>query len=110
MPQETLMLDDRNFDTEVMRGNTTILVQFWAPWCEPCHQVSSYVEELAAEFEGRVVMARLNTDHGDIIAGRYKVTNIPALIMFKNGKDVYKKVGFPDKKAVSDFIYGGLDL
>lgn len=110
MPREILILDDVNFETEVVRSGTTILVEFWASWCEPCHLVSSYVEELAEELEGRVVIAKLNTDNCDITRARYNVRGIPTLIMFKNGRDVDRKVGVASKSAISNFIYRSLEL
>ena len=85
-------VDASNFD-RVLAENTNVVVDFWAEWCMPCRIVAPIIEELAKEFAGKVVFAKLNTDENPSIAARYSISAIPTLIFFKNGKPVDQVVG-----------------
>ncbi|NOZ72698.1 MAG: thioredoxin [Chloroflexi bacterium] len=83
---------DANFD-QVINGPLPVLVDFWAPWCGPCHMIAPAVEALAKEFAGKLVVAKLNVDENQRTASRYSVMSIPTLIIFRNGKAVDRVTG-----------------
>lgn len=86
-----------NFDSDVLKSEKAVLVDFWAPWCSPCRMVGPIVEELADEYVGRIVIGKVNVDENGPIAGKYGVMSIPTLGVFKGGKLVDKIVGFRGK-------------
>ncbi|NOX61132.1 MAG: thioredoxin [Chloroflexi bacterium] len=87
-----LHLTDDNFD-RVIASDLPVLVDFWAPWCGPCHMIAPTVEALAKEYAGRLVVGKLNVDENPLIASRYGIMSIPTLLIFKNGKPVDQIVG-----------------
>ena len=88
---------DANFETEVVKSDKPVLVDFWAPWCGPCRMVSPLVEELAEEYDGKVKFVKLNTDDNVNTAARYGIRSIPTLLMFKDGQPVDQIIGFRPK-------------
>lgn len=86
-------VNDRDFESEVLKAEEPVLVDFWAPWCGPCRAVAPIVEELAGEYTGKVKFAKLNTDDSPQTPGKYRIMGIPTLIMFKSGKEVGRIVG-----------------
>ena len=82
-----------NFDSEVLKAGTPVLVDFWAPWCGPCRAVAPTVEAIATEFAGRVKVVKLNTDEEQEVAIKYGVGTIPTLMVFKNGEMVERVQG-----------------
>jgi len=97
---KTLELNDSNFD-EVIKGDKPVLVDFWAEWCGPCKMIGPAVEELAGDYEGRAVVAKLNVDENPQITARFGVRSIPTLLVFKNGQVVDKQVGAVPKSVLS---------
>lgn len=77
---------DDNFETEVLKSNVPVLVDFWAVWCGPCKMIAPIVEELAAEYEGKVKIGKLDVDNNQQSAIKYGVRSIPTLLIFKDGK------------------------
>jgi len=77
---------DATFDTEVLKSDRPVLVDFWAPWCGPCRMVAPLVEELADEYDGKVKFLKLNTDESVNTAAKYGIRSIPTLLMFKGGE------------------------
>ncbi len=88
-----ITLTDANFDAVVMNSDAPVLVDFWAPWCGPCHMIAPAVEALAKEFSGRLLVGKLNVDENPRIASRYGVMSIPTLLIFKQGRVVDQIVG-----------------
>lgn len=97
-----IKLDDGNFDEFVLRSGRPALVDIWAPWCGPCRTVGPVVDELAAEFDGRVTVGKLDTDENPGTAARYKVAAIPTLLFFSRGELVDRLVGVQSKAAVKE--------
>ncbi len=93
---------DNNFDTEVIQSELPVLVDFWAPWCGPCKSIAPIVEELAATYEGRLKVAKLNVDDHPATASRFGIRGIPNLIILKGGAVAEQIVGaVPKAKLVS---------
>ncbi len=92
-----------NFD-EILKKNKYVVVDFWAEWCMPCRMIAPIVEELAKEYAGKVVFAKLNTDENQQIAVRYGISAIPTLIFFRNGKPVDQIVGAMPKSEIKRWI------
>ncbi|WP_018085639.1 thioredoxin [Desulfurispora thermophila] len=97
-------LSDADFKNFVTNSPVPVLVDFWAGWCGPCKMIAPLVEELAAEYQGRLAVAKLNVDDNRSTAAEFKVISIPTLIMFKNGQEVDRSVGFKSKRDLIDFI------
>ncbi len=88
---------DANFD-QVLAQNPLVLVDFWAEWCAPCRMIAPILEELAREYEGRVLVAKLDVDENPKTAMRYRVMSIPTVILFKNGQPAEVLVGAQPKR------------
>lgn len=89
---------DKNFDQDVLKSKTPVLVDFWAPWCGPCRFVSPIVEELAKEYKGKLKVGKLNVDENQQTAGKYGIMSIPSVLIFKNGNPVKTMVGAQGKE------------
>jgi thioredoxin 1 len=98
--QNVLTLTETNFSDEVLKSNVPVLVDFWAPWCGPCIQLSPVIDEIANERLGKAKIAKVNVDDQQAIAGQYRVNSIPALIFFKGGEPVGQLVGRQPKAAI----------
>lgn len=97
---KTIELNDSNFD-QVVKSDKPVLVDFWAEWCGPCKMIGPLVEELAGEYEGKAVIAKLNVDENPDVTARYGIRNIPTLLVFKNGQIVDKQVGAVPKSVLA---------
>jgi thioredoxin 1 len=93
-------LTDATFD-QVVKTDKTVLVDFWAEWCGPCKMIGPIVEELARDYDGKAVIAKLNVDENPQIPARYGIRSIPTLLVFKNGQVVDKQVGAVPKSVLS---------
>jgi thioredoxin 1 len=105
MSNET-QLTDATFDQEVLKSAVPALVDFWAPWCGPCRMLGPLIEELAVEYAGRVKVCKINTDENPGSASTYKITAIPAVLLFKDGKLVQELVGMQSKDALKHHLDG----
>ncbi len=98
-----LKADETNFN-KIISQHENVVVDFWAEWCMPCRMIAPIIEELAKEFSGKVVFAKLNTDENQSIAARYSISAIPTLIFFKNGKPVDILIGAFPKSEIKRWI------
>ena len=89
---------------EFLEGNQPVMVDFWATWCGPCRILSPVVDEIADEYEGRVVVAKCNVDDADEVAMQYKIMSIPTLLFFKGGELVEKRVGVVSKAEIESIL------
>lgn len=88
-----LQLDDSNFDSEINKGATPVLVDFWAPWCGPCRMIAPILDKIADATVGKAVVAKVNVDDAPGVASRFRVSSIPTLLFFKNGEVREQVVG-----------------
>ena len=100
---KTIELSDYNFSTEINK-NKIVVVDFWAPWCGPCKMISPVIEQLASEYAGKVVFAKLNVDNNQRTAQRYNVQGIPTLLLFKDGQLIDRLVGAAPKSYIESKI------
>ncbi len=91
-------LSDSNFDQEVLKSATPVVVDFWAEWCGPCKMIAPMLEELAGEYAGKVKIGKVNTDHAQQLAVQYRINSIPTLLFFKAGQVVDQVIGAKSKK------------
>ncbi len=99
-----VVLNETNFEQEVLKSDKPVLVDFWAPWCMPCKVLGPIIEEVAKEYADKVKVGKLNVDEAGDVASQYNIISIPTLIVFKDGKPVNQRVGAGSKKAIEEFI------
>ncbi len=97
------------FSTQVLGSDKPVLVDFWAPWCNPCRMLSPIVEKVAGQLGDRVSFVKLNTDENPQISADYQISGIPCLILFKDGKAVDRIVGFVPEQHIRQMLDKHLD-
>ncbi len=100
-----LSITKENFE-ELIAGDKPVVIDFWAEWCGPCRTIAPIIDELAAEYEGKVVIGKCDVEENDDIVGKYGVRNIPTVIFIKGGELVDKQVGAASKDAFKAKIEG----
>lgn len=97
-------ISDASFENDVVKSETPVFVDFWAPWCGPCRAVAPIVEELASQYQGKLKVAKMNVDDSPEVAQKFMVTSIPTFILFKNGQAADRTMGAMPKGQFQQFI------
>ncbi len=106
--EHILQINDSDFDEQVLKSTIPVLVDFWAEWCGPCKMIAPILEDIAIEYAGRLVVAKVNIDNNPGTPQRYGVRGIPTLILFKEGEVHATKVGALAKSQLAAFIDANL--
>jgi len=104
MGQNTQAVTDSTFENDVMKSSVPVLVDFWAEWCGPCRALAPKLEEIAGEMSGKVKIVKMNVDENPQTPGQYGIRGIPAMLLFKDGKQVGELVGNHPKDNISEFL------
>lgn len=99
-----MVFTDDTFESEVLKSDTPVLVDFWAEWCTPCHMLNPVLEEVAKDYEGKVKVGKMNVDENIKTPGSFNIMSIPTVILFKGGKPVATTVGVQPKDVFKKSI------
>jgi thioredoxin 1 len=106
--QSIIHVTDSSFEQDVLKSTTPVLLDFWAEWCGPCKMIAPILDEIAAEYAGRVIVAKMNVDENPRTPMKFNVRGIPTLILFKDGRAEGQKIGAVRKPDVAAFLDGKL--
>ena len=101
-------VSDTSFDTDVLQSDQPVLVDYWAEWCGPCKMIAPILEEAAAQYAGKLTVAKLNVDDNQATASKFGIRGIPTLMLVKGGQVVATKVGALSKSQLTAFLDGSL--
>lgn len=102
-----IKITDSSFDQDVLKNSLPVLVDFYADWCGPCKMAEPILEELFENYKDKVVLVKINVDENQITSGKLGVMSIPTTILFKNGNEVGRQVGFGGRQSFEDLIKKG---
>jgi thioredoxin 1 len=102
--QNTVEVTDTNFESDVLKSQLPVLVDFWAVWCAPCRAIAPHVEALATQYEGKIRVGKMDIDANPQIPSQYDIRSIPTLLMFKGGQVVGQVVGAVPKTRIEDLV------
>ncbi|MGO8740228.1 thioredoxin [Rhodoblastus sp.] len=100
----TVKVSDATFESDVLKSDVPVVVDFWAEWCGPCKMIGPSLEELAKDYDGKVKIVKLNVDENPGVAGKLGIRSIPTLMLFKGGKVTSQKVGAAPKGELAKWI------
>jgi thioredoxin 1 len=106
--EQIVHVTDDTFDAEVLNAEQPVLVDYWAEWCGPCRMIAPILDEVAADYAGRVKICKLNVDENQATPPKYGIRGIPTLMLFRNGKVEATKVGAVSKSRLVAFLDGSL--
>jgi thioredoxin 1 len=106
--ENVLQITDANFEDEVLKSATPVLVDFWAEWCQPCRRLAPTIEKLATDYAGRVKVGKLDTDANHATASKFAISAIPTVLVFKGGQVAQKFVGLRGEKDIREALDAAL--
>ena len=104
MSENIKYITDASFESDVLKSDKPVLVDFWAEWCGPCKAIATILEEIAKEYDGKLQIAKMDVDANQAVPGKFGIRGIPTLILFKNGVAAAQKVGAMAKGQLTSFI------
>lgn len=104
MSDQIKYVSDASFDTDVLKSDKPVLLDFWAEWCGPCKMIAPILDEVAKDYGDRVQIAKINVDENQQVPAKFGIRGIPTLILFKNGEVAAQKVGALSKKQLTEFL------
>ncbi|WP_290612560.1 thioredoxin TrxA [Arsukibacterium sp. UBA3155] len=104
MSEQILQVSDDSFETDVLKAEAPVLVDFWAEWCGPCKMIAPILEDVAVEYSGKVSIAKVNIDQNPNTPPKFGIRGIPTLLLFKNGQVAATKVGALSKTQLKEFL------
>ena len=104
MSNEPIHVTDAAFEQTVLQSKIPVIVDFWAPWCGPCKMVAPILDKLAKEYEGKIVIAKVNTDENQEWMMKYGIQGIPTMLFFANGKLIHRQVGALPERMLRDIV------
>lgn len=97
-------INDLSFENEVSNDDSVVVVDFWAPWCQPCKMLAPVMEELSEELQGKAKFVKVNTDENPVVSEKYRISSIPTVMVFKNGTKEEALIGFRPKQSLKESI------